>query len=107
MPSAGSLLVGPDPPPRRRGAIIEPGLTPRPKRPRCEVASVADNGQDAVAMVEGRTPPLVFIDIAIPGPLEGIVTAHETSSEDRRIVASSDPTRGRGHGQEGQAGEAP
>ena len=56
-------------------AIIANDLRRRLERLGYEVVGIADNGADALAMAAEHKPTLVFMDIIIQGPIDGIETA--------------------------------
>ncbi len=60
-------------------AIIANDLKRQLERLDYEVVGIADNGRDALAMASEARPSLVFMDIIIQGPLDGIRTADELS----------------------------
>ena len=56
-------------------AIIARDLARRLEKLGYEVVGIADNGADALAQAAEQKPTLVFMDIVIQGPIDGIETA--------------------------------
>src|SRR5436189_6055715 len=60
-------------------ALVARDLTHRLESLGYEVTGVAANGADALALATANPPTLVFMDITIQGPIDGIETAKRLS----------------------------
>ena len=61
-------------------AIVARDLTERLQGLGYEVMGTAASGSEALALAESTRPTLVFMDIKIQGPMDGVETAHRLSS---------------------------
>lgn len=61
-------------------AIVARDLTQRLQGLGYEVTGTAASGAEALALAHATRPSLVFMDITIQGPMDGVETAHQLSS---------------------------